>query len=91
MSLLTRKIFLSFKNHAKNSKLKHLRHYNHNVAVSEHFVRRLCSRRIGKSLETLSFEFSAINDDHIAKATLPETLIELNLNACREISERSLI
>jgi len=71
MSLLSRKIFLAFKHHAKDGKVKHLRHYNYNVAVSEHFVRRICSRRIGKNLDSLSFEFSAITDDHLAKATLP--------------------
>ena len=51
----------------------------------------MCSRRIGKNLDTLSFEFSAITDDHLAKATLPATLKHLNLNACRELSERSLV
>ena len=91
MSLTCRKVFLAFKHHAKDGKVKHLRHYNHVESVSEHFIRRICSRRIGKNLESLSFEFSAITDDHMARATLPESLLALNLNACREISERSLI
>jgi len=91
MSLLTRKVFLAFKHHAKDGKVKHLTHYNYGDSVSDHFVRRMCSRRIGKSLQTLSFEFSAITDNHLALATLPPTLIELNLNACRELSERALV
>ena len=89
--MLNRKVFLAFKHHAKDGKVKHLRHYNYGDFVSEHFVRRVCSRRIGKNLDTLSFEFSAITDDHMAKAVLPACLKELNLNACRDISERSLV
>ena len=91
LSLLNRKVFLAFKHHAKDGKVKHLRHYNFGDFVSEHFVRRVCSRRIGKNLDTLSFEFSAITDDHMNKAVLPACLKELNLNACRDISERSLV
>ena len=91
LSLLSRQIFLAFKHHAKDGKVKHLQHYNYGESVSDHFVRRICSRRIGKNLDTLSFEFSAITDDHISRATLPACLKGLNLNACREISERSLV
>ena len=91
LSLTCRSIFLAFKHHAKDGKVKHLRHYNHGDFVSEHFVRRVCSRRIGKNLDSLSFEFSAITDEHIAKATLPASLKVLNFNACRELSERTLV
>ena len=91
LSLLTRKTFLAFKHHSKAGKVKHLRHYNYGEHVSDHFVRRVCSRRIGKSLDSLSFEFSAITDDHLARAVLPTTLKELNLNACRELSEKTLV
>ena len=91
LSLLSRKVFLNFKHHAKDGKVKHLRHYNYGEHVSDHFVRRVLSRRIGQKLETLSFEFSAITDDHLARATFPSSLRELNFNACREISERSLV
>lgn len=91
LSLLSRKIFLAFKHHAKAGKVKHLRHYNHGESVSDHFVRRVCSRRIGQSLHSLSFEFSAVTDDIMQRATLPASLLELNLNACREISERTLV
>jgi len=89
--LLSRKIFLHFKHHAKDGKVKHLRHYNYGDHVSDHFVRRVLSRRIGKNLQTLSFEFSAVTDDHLARAVFPASLKELNLNACRELSERSLV
>ena len=91
LSLLSRKIFLGFKNYAKDGKVKHLRHYNYGDSVSDHFVRRILGRRIGKNLETLSFEFSAVTDDHLARGTMPISLKELNLNACRELSERSLV
>ena len=82
---------MAFKHHAKDGKVKHLQHYNYGESVSDHFVRRICSRRIGKNLDTLSFEFSAITDDHLSRATLPACLKGFNLNACREISERSLV
>lgn len=91
LSLTSRKVFLAFKEHSKAGNVKHLVHYNHGEHVSDHFVRRVCSRRIGKNLDTLSFEFSAITDDHLARAVLPSCLKELNLNACRELSERSLV
>lgn len=46
---------------------------------------------LGKGLSVLDFEFSGINDDHFSIATLPESLVELNLNGCREISEKTLV
>jgi len=67
-SLLSRKVFLAFKHYSKAGKVKHLRHVNHGDFVSDHFVRRICSRRIGKQLESLSFEFSALTDDHLSRA-----------------------
>jgi hypothetical protein len=91
LSLTCRKAFLIFKEYAKQGKVKHLAHRDHGDGVSKHFVRRICARRIGKVLETLDFEFSALNDDHIKIAQLPATLKALNLNGCREISERSLV
>lgn len=55
LSLLSRKTFLAFKHYSKAGKVKDLRHENHGDSVSEHFVRRICSRRIGTNLDTLSF------------------------------------
>ena len=91
LSLTARNIFLVFKHHAKDGKVKHLNHVDHGSAVSEHFVRRLCARRIGKQLQSLNFQFSAVTDDHVSLCKFPETLESLNLNACREISERTLV
>lgn len=54
----------------------------------ENFVRRIC-KYLGKGLESLDFEFSAVNDAHIEMTKFPEQLKELNLNGCREISEKS--
>lgn len=71
--------------------MKHLRHYNYGDNVGDHFVRRILGRRIGKNLQSLSFEFSAVTDDHFARGTFPSSLQVLNLNACREISERSVV
>ena len=89
--MLSRKVFLVFKHYAKDEKVKILRHEDHGKYVSEHLVRRICGRRIGKSLDSLSFQFSAVTDDHLEKATLPQTLKKLNLNACRDITEKSLV
>ena len=91
MSLTARDIFLVFKHYAKDGLVKHLNHIDHGDGVSEHFVRRICSRRIGKQLKSLNFTFSAVNDEKINLAKFPETLETLNLNACREISERTLV
>ena len=91
MSLTARDIFLVFKHYSKDGLVKHLNHMDHGDGVSEHFVRRICSRRIGKQLKSLNFTFSAVNDEHINLAKFPETLEVLNLNACREISERTLV
>ena len=57
---------------------------------TERFVRRLC-RYFSNGLKVLDFEFSAITDEHLELATLPSTLEAINLNGCREISEKSLI
>ena len=91
LSMLSRKVFLVFKHYAKDGKVKHLRHEDFGDSVSDHFVRRICSRRIGKSLNTLSFQFSAVTDEHLERSVLPETLVGLNLNACREVTEKSLV
>lgn len=53
-------------------------------------MRRVC-KYLGKGLEALDLEFSAINDEHIENTKFPENLRELNLNGCREISEKSLM
>jgi hypothetical protein len=45
----------------------------------------------GKSVKRLNFEFGSITDEHIEKAILPGQLEELNLNGCREISEKTLV
>lgn len=51
-------------------------------------MRRIC-KYLGKGLVTLDFEFSGVTDAHIEIAKLPESLKELNLNGCREISEKT--
>ena len=71
LSMLSRKTFLAFKHYSKDGKVKHLRHEDHGKYVEDHLVRRICARRIGKNLDTLSFQFSAVTDDHIEKAVLP--------------------
>ena len=83
LSLTNREAFLAFKHYSKDGKVKHLNHRDFGNGVSEHFVRRICARRIGKSLLSLNFEFSAVNDEHISLCKFPGTLQSLNLNACR--------
>ena len=83
LSLTNREAFLAFKHYSKDGKVKHLNHRDFGNGVSEHFVRRICARRIGKSLLSLNFEFSAVTDEHMSLCKLPGTLQSLNLNACR--------
>jgi len=91
LSLLSRKLFLAFKQHAKDGHIKAISHRNHGDSVSLHLIRRICSRRIGQSLTSLDFQFSAVTDDHFAIASLPATLESLNLNSCQEITEKTLV
>ena len=55
LSLLSRKIFLAFKQHAKEGRIKALCHRDHGDFVSLHLIRRICSRRIGSNLSALDF------------------------------------
>jgi hypothetical protein len=80
--MLSRKIFLAFKAHAKAGLIAAISHRNHGEHVSLHLIRRICQRRIGQNLRTLDFQFSAVTDEHFALATLPESLEWLNLNGC---------
>jgi len=54
------------------------------------FIRRVC-KYLGSGLKTLDLEFSAITDEHLEKVSFPESLTDLNLNGCREISEKTLV
>ena len=74
LSLTSREVFLAFKHYSKDGKVKHLNHKDYGNGVSEHFVRRICARRIGKQLLSLDFEFSAINDEHITLCKFPASL-----------------
>jgi hypothetical protein len=56
----------------------------------EHFIRRIC-KYLGTGLRTLDLEFAAVTDEHFEHVTFPEGLKSLNLNGCREISERTLV
>ena len=38
-----------------------------------------------------NFEFTPLTDEHFEVATLPFRLEELNLNGCREISEKTIM
>jgi len=44
-------------------------------------------------LERIDFEFTPLNDEHFecSAGAIPETLVEINLNGCREISERTIM
>ncbi|CDW85727.1 f-box lrr-repeat protein 20 [Stylonychia lemnae] len=55
---------------------------------NQHLVRRIC-KYLGANLKALDFEFSTVTDEHIEVTLFPQTLIELNLNGCREISEKA--
>ena len=55
LSLTCREAFLAFKHYSKDGKVKHLNHIDYGNKVSEHFVRRICARRIGKQLLSLNF------------------------------------
>lgn len=68
LSLMNRRAFLTFKEYSKQGKILSLVHRDHGDGVSKHFLRRICARRVGKALKVLDFEFSALNDDHIALA-----------------------
>ena len=63
----------------------------------EKFVRNLLKtfatteKHPKRKLTHLNFEFTPLTDEHFECATLPETLEDLNLNGCREISERTLM
>ena len=92
LQMMSRAAFLLFKSHAKGGHIKHLNHRHHGErGVDLHFIRRVCARRIGQALVSLDFEFSQVTDDHFALAKLPLNLLSLNLNGCREISERTLV
>lgn len=91
LTILSRDLFLAFKNYAKEGKFKAICHRNKGDGVSLHLIRRLCSRRIGKNLSMLDFQFSAVTDDHFALATLPRSLESLNLNGCQEVTEKTLV
>eukprot|EP00347_Sterkiella_histriomuscorum_P014091 403362200 len=89
LSMLNKKHNLYFKNQFEGGLIKRLQHKDHGV-VSKNFVRRVC-KYLGKGLEKLDFEFSAVNDQHIEITKFPESLKELNLNGCREISEKTCV
>jgi hypothetical protein len=55
LSLLSRKIFLAFKHHAKEGRIKTICHRDYGDTVSLHLIRRICARRIGSNLTTLDF------------------------------------
>lgn len=63
----------------------------------ENFLRRLLKsiapseRHPERKLTHLNLEFTPVTDEHFESATLPSTLLELNLNGCREISEKTLM
>ena len=63
----------------------------------ENFLRRLLKsiapseRHPERKLTYLNLEFTPVTDEHFESATFPSTLLELNLNGCREISEKTLM
>lgn len=63
----------------------------------ETFLRRLLKsigpseRNPERKLTHLNLEFTPVTDEHFECATLPGTLLDLNLNGCREISEKTLM
>lgn len=57
----------------------------------ETFVKKMLSY-FGTSLKSVNFEFSPLSDEHFdCIGSLPATLEEINLNGCREISERTVM
>jgi hypothetical protein len=70
--------------------------YCHIIAI-ENFLRlllksiALSERHPERKLTHLNLEFTPLKDEHFECATLPSTLLELNLNGCREISEKTLM
>jgi hypothetical protein len=63
-----------------------------NLSHIEHFMRHLLRYFGHKSqLKYLNFEFTPLTDEHFEAATLPKTLLELNINGCREISEKTIM
>jgi hypothetical protein len=70
--------------------------FYHIISI-ENFLRRLLKsvapseRHPERKLTHLNLEFTPVTDDHFESATLPSTLLELNLNGCREISEKTLM
>jgi hypothetical protein len=51
----------------------------------------MCQRRVGKRCEYLDFEITNLNDDHFENAILPLELKGINLNACVEIGEKTVV
>ena len=69
-----------------------------NIILIENFLRRLLKsiapsekQHPERKLTHLNLEFTPVTDEHFECATLPSTLLELNLNGCREISEKTLM
>ena len=56
----------------------------------ERFIRKMFVY-FGEYVKSYNFEFGSLTDEHFQDAKLPSSLIELNLNGCREISEKVLI
>jgi hypothetical protein len=65
------------------------------VAINsiEFFIKRAIKffSQNGATIRKLNFEFTPLTDEHFECTTLPDTLVELNLNGCREISERTIM
>ena len=72
--------------------LSHLESPQYLTISLERFIRKLFNY-FGHSLTLVDFEFAALTDDHFDQVglKLPENLYTLNLNGCREISERTLV
>ena len=92
LQLTCRRVFLYFKHYSKDGKVECLRHVDKAKQImSSSFLRRLCQRRIGNAMKSLDLSFTLLTDDHFGKAVLPKSLKELKLNACRELTEKTLV
>ncbi|TNV77821.1 hypothetical protein FGO68_gene8799 [Halteria grandinella] len=61
--------------------------------VSKTFINRALQYFANNDITDLNFEFTPLSDEHFEAAAdvLPKGLAQLNLNGCREISERTIM
>lgn len=89
--MTNRKNFKDFSKYAKEGKLTKLCFRNYEQEIDLSIVKRICQRRVGKRVKYLDFELSNLKDDHFELVTFPSELKGINLNACTELGEKTMV